>query len=78
MCNILWFYAIFNIVTRIINEELSVPAVVTAAVPTTGEMANTSIVKTYSIERPCIHVVAVVDPTTVFVSILKAAEVGPL
>ena len=54
------------------------PAVVTSAVPTTGEIAITNDVETFSIARPCNHVVAVVEPEIVFGSIINDAEVGPL
>jgi hypothetical protein len=69
-------YAIFSIVIRIIYG-LAVPAVVTAAVPTTEEMAMTSDVETYSMARPCIHDVAVVEPDIVLVSMLSEFESGP-
>jgi len=64
-------------VKRIMNE-VSLPAVVTSAVPTTGEIAMTSAVKTDSSARPCIQVVAVVEPETVFVSMANEAASGPL
>ena len=64
-------------VKRIIYEVL-LPAVVTSAVPTTEEIAMTSDVTTNSIDRPCIQVVAVVEPETVFVSMANEAAFGPL
>jgi hypothetical protein len=57
---------------------LAVPAVVTAAVPTTDDTAITVVVSTVSIALPCIHVVAVVDPEIVLGSIAKVAEVAPV
>ena len=67
----------FRIVNRIIYDE-SVPAVVTAATPTTDDIAITNVVTTNSIDLPCIQVVAVVEPETVFVSILNDAAFGPV
>ena len=64
-------------VKRIIND-VSLPAVVTSAVPTTEEIAMTKVVKTDSSDRPCIQVVAVVEPETVFVSMANEAASGPL
>jgi hypothetical protein len=64
-------------VKRIMNKE-SLPAVVTSAVPTTEEIAITSAAKTVWNARPCIQVVAVVEPETVFVSIANKAAFGPL
>jgi hypothetical protein len=64
-------------VKRILNE-VSFPAVVTLAVPTTEEIAMTSDVKTVSNALPCIQVVAVVEPETVFVSITNEAASAPL
>ena len=61
-----------------IMKEVSLPAVVTSAVPTTEEIAITSDVKTDSSALPCIQVVAVVDPEMVFVSIASVAEVAPV
>lgn len=69
-------YAIFNIVKRIINV-LAVPAVVTAAVPTTEEIAKTNDVFTSLIARPCIQVVPVVEPEMVLLSIASEPEFGP-
>ena len=70
-------YASFSMVKRIIYNVL-LPAVVTSAVPTTEEIAITSDVKTVIIDRPCIQVVAVVEPETVFVSIANEEAFGPL
>ena len=58
--------------------EESVPAVATFAVPTTEDMAIDSVVDTVSIALPCIQVVAVVEPDTVFVSIVNDVGLGPL
>ena len=74
---IVYSYPIFNIVNRIING-LAVPAVVTDAFPTTDEIANTIDGDTTSIARPWIHVVPVVDPEIVFVSIANVFELGPM
>ena len=51
---------------------------VTSAVPTTEEIAITKVVVTSSIERPCIHVVAVVEPDIVLGSMLNVPAVGPV
>ncbi len=64
-------------VKRIMNA-VSLPAVVTSAVPTTEEIAMTSDVKTDSNALPCIQVVAVVEPETVFVSMTNEAASAPL
>ena len=48
----------FRIVNRIIYDE-SVPAVVTAATPTTDDIAITIVVTTNSIDLPCIQVVKI-------------------
>ena len=62
---------------RTIYNEL-VPAVVTAAVPTTEEIAITNEIGTILIALPCIQVVAVDEPETVFVSTDNNAALGPL
>jgi hypothetical protein len=64
-------------VKRIMNA-VSLPAVVTSAVPTTEEIAMTSDVNTDSNALPCIQVVAVVEPETVFVSMANEAASAPL
>jgi hypothetical protein len=46
------YYAIFKMVSRIMNEPASVPAVTTAAVPTTELIAMTNEVATTSSARP--------------------------
>ena len=64
-------------ISRIIYVVV-VPAVATAAVPTTEEIATTNDVATNSMARPCIQVVAVVEPEMVVGSIINEDEVGPV
>ena len=63
-------------VKRIIYK-VEFPDVVISAVPTTEEIAMTKVVPTFTIERPCIHDVAVVEPEIVLLSIDNDAEFGP-
>lgn len=58
--------------------DVVLPAVVTAAVPTTEEIATTNEVETHSMARPCIQVVAVVEPETVLESMVNVADVAPV
>lgn len=63
---------------RRIMYDVAVPAVATAAVPTTEEIATTNEVNTNSMARPCIQVVAVVEPEMVLGSMVNVAEVAPV
>lgn len=62
-----------------VKNPAAVPAVTTAAVPTTDEMATTSDAPdTTTPARPWIHVVAVVEPAMVFVSMASDPAVAPV
>lgn len=63
---------------RRIMYDVAVPAVATAAVPTTEEIATTNEVDTHSMARPCIQVVAVVEPEMVLGSTVNVSEVAPV
>jgi len=71
-------YPIFKIVSRIIYDPASLPAVTTAAVPTTELIAATSVVATTTNARPWIQVVPVLDPATVLESTAKDPAEGPV